>query len=60
VGLSSYAQGGPPPPDTRTTSLPGLVMPIDDHIIVVVMLGILLGVYYAYKHSKRVKVNNPA
>jgi hypothetical protein len=59
MGLCAYAQDGPPPPDTRTSSLPGLVMPIDDNIIVLVIFGILAGAFYAYKNNKA-KSGSPA
>lgn len=59
VRMASYAQDGPPPPGTRTSSLPGLVAPIDDHIIVLVILGVLAGAFYAYKIN-RVRSNSPA
>ncbi|AEE18652.1 hypothetical protein [Dokdonia sp. 4H-3-7-5] len=59
VGVCGYAQDGPPPPGTRTSSLPGLVAPIDDNIIILVICGVLAGAFYAYKNNKA-RSNSPA
>lgn len=59
MGVCAYAQDDGPPPPTRTSSLPGLVAPIDDNIIVLVICGILAGAFYAYKNNKA-KSNSPA
>lgn len=52
TGVYTYAQDRPPPPDSRDSSLPGLVLPIDENIIVLVICGILAGAFYAYKNNK--------
>lgn len=49
---ASFAQekGGPPPPATKDdTPPPGLIVPIDDHIWVLAIAGVLLGCWLYYK-----------
>ncbi len=57
TGLSVYGQeiidgGGtpPPPPPPAGPPLPGLVVPIDENIIVLVLSGFVIGVYYYIKN----------
>ncbi len=55
VGYASMAQevvtGGPspPPPPSAIPSLPGLVVPIDENIVILLIAGLLAGVIYFYK-----------
>ncbi|MEL6989655.1 MAG: hypothetical protein AAGK97_17735 [Bacteroidota bacterium] len=55
IGLAVYAQGkpdGPPPPDTRMPpTFPGLVVPIDENLMILLSLGFILGVYVVYKST---------
>lgn len=60
VGVSTFAQevvtGGPTPPPPpapggeRIPSLPGLVVPIDENIVILLVAGLLAGVVYFYKN----------
>lgn len=47
VGFPIFAQGPPPPPPP-----PGLVVPIDDHLLVLLVLGFILGLYAVIKLKK--------
>lgn len=50
-GVQSFAQSsGPPPPNSDRTPTPPieLSMPIDENIVVLLVAGLLLGVYYLY------------
>ncbi|GGG37795.1 hypothetical protein GCM10011344_43290 [Dokdonia pacifica] len=57
VGYTSLAQevvtGGPtppPPPDGgRIPALPGLVVPIDENILILLVLGVITGIIYFIK-----------
>ena len=53
VGYTSMAQEGltggptpPPPPPPSIPSLPGLVVPIDENIVLLLILGMVTGVIY--------------
>jgi len=60
VGLASIAQeagkGGPTPPPPNPggrmdiPSLPGLAIPIDENIQVLLVLGLIVGVIYFFKN----------
>lgn len=59
VSLGSLAQyagtGDPPPPpnpDGRAgiPSLPGLVVPIDENILILLVLGLLVGIAYLFRN----------
>lgn len=60
IGYVSLAQdvvtGGPSPPPPpapggeRIPSLPGLVVPIDENIVILLVAGLLAGVVYFYKN----------
>lgn len=52
-GMQSFAQSkGPPPPNPNRMTTPpppiDLSMPIDDNIVILLVAGVLLGVYYLY------------
>lgn len=53
VRFSSLAQGrpdGPPPPDTRMPpTFPGLAVPIDNNILLLVIAGVALCIYVVVK-----------
>lgn len=51
VGLNVYAQKTPPAPPSRTP-LPGLVAPIDDNLIILIIAGLFIGIFYIYKNHK--------
>ena len=57
VRFSVFAQGrpdGPPPPDTRMPpAFPGLAVPIDSHILILVIAGLLLCVYAVFRLKKK-------
>jgi len=44
VQIASGSQGPPPPTQNR-----GPQLPIDDHIWILILAGIILGIYIAYK-----------
>lgn len=48
MGISAFAGKEAPPPPGRTP-LPGLIAPIDDHLPLLLIGGLLLGAYYMYK-----------
>ncbi len=56
IGLSVFAQKAPPPPDSKVP-LPGLVLPIDDNLIVLILAGILAGLFYYYKAARRTRAS---
>jgi len=48
-------KGGPPAPDSKMGPggpQPGETTPIDDQIIFLIIAGILIGAFYAYKRYK--------
>lgn len=49
IGYSAVAQvigpSVPPPPPPTPPPPPGLPLPIDTHIIILVILGVILGIY---------------
>ena len=53
---SMFGQGETPPPPNRMGAPPpfGLPMPIDEHIYILVFLGVILGFYFIYKKKKQV------
>jgi hypothetical protein len=57
VRFAALAQGrpdGPPPPDTRMPpSFPGLAVPIDSNILLLVIAGFLLCIYAVLKSKNR-------
>ncbi len=57
VRFSVLAQGrpdGPPPPDTRMPpTFPGLILPIDHNIVLLLLAGVALGIYAFVKFKKR-------
>ncbi|MEP0262515.1 hypothetical protein [Dokdonia sp.] len=60
VGTTSFAQevvtGGPMPPPPpapggeRIPSLPGLAVPLDENIMMLLTAGLLVGIVYFYKN----------
>lgn len=53
-----YAQKEPPPPTMATsTPPPGLQLPIDDHLWVLLLMGLILGIYFLKKRN--VKLSTP-
>ncbi|ANH59078.1 hypothetical protein I597_0143 [Dokdonia donghaensis DSW-1] len=57
MGISAFAGKEAPPPPGRTP-LPGLIAPIDDHLPLLLIGGLLLGAYYMYK-IKMKKASSP-
>ena len=56
-GVQLFAQSvsgtqGPPPPNTSRTPLPPIdaMVPIDDNLIILVVMGLFLGAYFVYKN----------
>lgn len=47
LGQSSSAKSGPPPPPQRTPQLP-----IDTNIYILIVAGILLGIYVVLKNKR--------
>ena len=56
-GTSAFAQEsiGPPPPNTRAVTPPGLPLPIDSDIVILLCLGLILGIYITYKRRTAAK-----
>jgi len=56
--LACFAQatgtGGPPPPpptgDRMPPSLPGLIVPIDENIKILLIMGLIVGILYFFKN----------
>ncbi len=56
-GMQSFAQStGPPTPNPNRTPTPPieLSMPIDDNIVILLVAGVLLGVYYICTYTLRI------
>lgn len=53
-GLEAIGQdrGGPPPPNRTIDPPVGLVVPIDESLVYLLLAGVILGIYY-YLHSKK-------
>lgn len=51
VGTPAYAQE-PPVPQRSPVPLPGLVVPIDENIIVLVALGVIYGIFITRRRKK--------
>ncbi|WP_144669200.1 hypothetical protein [Dokdonia sp. Hel_I_53] len=60
VAMLGYGQKGPPPPVTRAAPPPpGLAVPINENILILLVLGVFLGIYfYVIKYKKVIKSSN--
>lgn len=50
---ASATESPPPPPPARTSAPPpiGLELPIDENILILMMMALLLGIYIICRHS---------
>ncbi len=50
MGVAYGQQKAPPPPQPERTNTPGL--PIDDHIVILVIVGFVLAGYFFYRKKR--------
>lgn len=53
--ITTFAQGPPEPDGPGGQPPPPPGEPIDEHIFILILLGILLGIYIIYRHKLKTK-----
>jgi len=52
IGIPALAQG--PPPDPGPPPPQGLVVPVDENIFILVVVGVLYGIYVSFRQKRKV------
>lgn len=52
IFMALQASENLPPPTNNPPPPPGVLLPIDDHIWILLLVGLIFGLYIAYKRSR--------